>query len=134
MDRILLTDSTGITWRIPVNLGDIHSFGVEFSGFYAPFKWWNLNGNFNFYRVISEGEYLGVIYANDAYAWTSKITSKFTIKRKFSLQTSFTYESASSNYQGSAKAQYFWDGSFAWDVLYHYLDQISPKDNLDLVM
>lgn len=117
MDRILLTDSTGITWRIPVNLGDSHAFGVEFSGSYAPFKWWNLNGNFNFYRTISEGEYLGVVYANDAYAWTSKITSKFTIKRKFSLQTSFTYESPTSTNQGSAKSQYFWDGSFAWDIL-----------------
>jgi len=117
MDRILLTDSTGITWRLPVNLGTANSFGIEFSGSYAVFKWCNINGNFNFYRSISEGEYLGIIYANDAYAWSGKITSKFTIKRKFALQTSFSYESPTSTNQGSAKAQYFWDGSMAWDIL-----------------
>lgn len=117
MDRILLTDSTGLTWLLPVNLGSGNSVGVEFSGSYTPYKWWNINGNFNFYRVQSEGEYLDVTYINDAYAWNSKLTSKFTIKRKFSLQTSFSYESPSSTNQGSAKAQYFWDGSFACDVL-----------------
>jgi hypothetical protein len=116
MDRIVLTDSTGITWRIPVNLGNTNAFGLEFSGSYELKKWWNINGSFNFYRAISEGEYAGKTYNNDAYAWTSKITSKFTISRKFSMQTSFNYESPTRTNQGRAKAQYFWDGSASVDV------------------
>lgn len=116
MDRIVITDSTGITWRIPVNLGNTNAFGVEFSGSYELKKWWNLNGSFNFYRAISEGEYAGQIYNNDAYAWTSKITSRFTISRKFSMQTSFNYESPTRTNQGSAKAQYYWDGAASWDI------------------
>lgn len=116
MERILTTDSIGITWRIPVNLGNRNSFGIECSGSYELYKWWNLSGSFNFYRAISEGTYDGVTYSNDAYAWNGKITSKFTIRRKLSFQTSFTYESPSSTYQGSAKAQYFWDGSASVDL------------------
>lgn len=116
MERILTTDSTGITWRIPVNLGNRNSFGVECSGSYEIYKWWNMSGSFNFYRSISEGTYDNVLYTNDAYAWNGKITSKFTIKRKLSFQTSFTYESPSSTYQGSAKAQYFWDASASVDL------------------
>lgn len=116
MDRILLTDSVGITWRIPVNLGNSNSFGMEFSGSYEIKKWWSLNGSFNFYRVISEGEYAGQTYFNDAYAWTSKFTSKFNVSRKFSTQVSYSYESPSSTYQGSAKAQYYFDGSASIDL------------------
>ena len=57
MQRIVLTDSSGITWRIPVNVGEENSFGIEFSGSYELFKWWSFNGSFNFYRPISYGEY-----------------------------------------------------------------------------
>lgn len=117
MERILLTDSTGITWRIPVNLGDRNAFGVEFSGSYELFKWWSMNGSFNFFRAISEGEYLGVIYSNDAYAWTAKLTQKFNISRKQAFQTSVNYESATTTYQGSAKGQFVWDASASWDIL-----------------
>lgn len=117
MDRILLTDSLGFTFRTPVNLGVRNAVGVEFSGSYKINKWWDVNGSFNFYRAISEGEYLGVVYTNDTYVWDTKFTSRFSIGKKISIQTSFTYESPMSTNQGSAKAQYFWDGSFAWDVL-----------------
>lgn len=117
MDRIVITDSTGITWRIPVNLGNTNAFGIEFSGSYELKKWWNINGSFNFYRAISEGEYAGKTYSNDAYAWTSKVTSRFSISRKLSIQTSFNYESPTSTNQGSAKAQYYWDGSASMDIL-----------------
>lgn len=117
MERILLTDSVGITWRIPVNLGDRNAFGIEFSGSYELFKFWSINGSFNFYRAISEGEYLGVIYTNDAYAWSSKLTHKFNINRKLAFQTSVNYESATTTYQGSAKGQFVWDASASWDIL-----------------
>ena len=117
MERMLFTDSTGITWRMPVNIGERNSFGVEFSGSYEVLKWLNLNGNFNFYRAISEGEYEGIIYTADAYAWTSKFTAKATPVKKLALQTSFTYESGMVNYQGSQQAQYFVDASVSWDFL-----------------
>lgn len=117
MDRILLTDSTGLTWRIPVNLGNRDAFGVEISGSYELYKWWNINGSVNFYRAISEGTYADVLYTNDVYAWSGKASSKFNINRKISFQTSFTYESPQSTNQGSAKAQYFWDASGSLDIL-----------------
>jgi outer membrane receptor protein involved in Fe transport len=117
MERIVLTDSSGFTWRIPVNIGDRNAFGIEFSGSYEVLKWLNLNGSFNFYRAISSGEYAGVSYAADTYAWTSKFTAKVSPAKKLALQSSFTYESGMANYQGSQRAQYFWDASVSWDLL-----------------
>ncbi|MBK7130023.1 MAG: TonB-dependent receptor [Crocinitomicaceae bacterium] len=117
MDRILLTDSTGLTYRTPVNLGNRDAFGVEISGSYEMYKWWNISGSLNLYRAISEGTYNEVLYTNDVYAWSGKASSKFNINRKISIQTSFTYESPQSTNQGSAKAQYFWDASGSLDIL-----------------
>lgn len=118
MERIVLTDSTGITWRIPVNLGTRNSFGAELSGSCQLNKWWNLSGNINFYRFILQGAYAGVSYNTDAYAWNGKITNRISLGKKFSLQTSFTYESPASTYQGSAKAQYYWDGGASIDLFH----------------
>lgn len=117
MTRIVTTDSVGITYRIPVNLGFINSFGMEFSGSLNLYKWWSLNGSFNFFRAISEGNYLGIDYSNDAYAWTSEINSKFSVGKNFGTQISFNYESPTKTNQGSIKAIYFFDISASADVL-----------------
>jgi outer membrane receptor protein involved in Fe transport len=115
MERILLTDSVGFTRRVPVNLGNEHSFGFEFSGSYELTKWWDLIGNMNFYREISEGEYEGITYSNDTYAVSGRIRSKFRIKKKLNLQTSLQYNSPQSTNQGSSKARYSWNASMSLD-------------------
>ncbi len=115
MQRILLTDSLGFTQRLPVNLGDKNSFGIEFSGSYDLFKWWDLTANFNFYREISDGDYLGVNYSNDTYAYTGRLRTKLKIKRKLSIQTTFNYRSPQSTAQGSRKARYDWGAAISLD-------------------
>lgn len=115
--RITTSDSTGITQRRPVNLGVKDAFGVEFSGSYELVKWWDLRGSFNFYREIIEGEYLDVNYGSDAYVWSTRLNSKWEIKKKVNLQASFNYRAPQQSPQGRTRSRYSLDAGFSFDML-----------------
>jgi outer membrane receptor protein involved in Fe transport len=117
IDRITTSDSTGITRQLPVNLGVKDSYGVEFSGSYELVKWWDLRGSFNFYREIINGEYENIQYGSDAYAWSTRLNSKWNIKKKINLQASFNYNAPQQSPQGSTKARYSLDTGFSFDML-----------------
>lgn len=116
-ERILISDSVGFTTRIPVNLGTEEAYGVELSGSYEPKNWWTMNGNINYYRAITDGSYQGIQYGADTWAYSGKFTTKFKMKRKFSLQTSIDYRSPRISPQGKVLARYNWDASAALDIL-----------------
>jgi len=117
MDRLLLSDTAGITQRFPVNVGFEHSFGVELSGSYTPWDWWDLSANVNFYRSIVKGEYQGIRYDNDTYAWNAQAKTKWTIKKIFHIQISLNYRSPMLDAQGFIKARYNIDAGLSLDVL-----------------
>ena len=115
--RITTSDSAGITQRRPVNLGVKDAFGVEFSGSYELVKWWDLRGSFNFYREIIEGEYLDVSYGSDAYVWSTRLNSKWEIKKKVNLQASINYRAPQQSPQGRTRSRYSLDAGFSFDLL-----------------
>lgn len=115
--RLRLSDSTGITSSFPVNLGTENSYGLEFAGNYIPNKAWTFSGNFNFFRAISDGEFEGVSYDAETYAFTSRVSARWRVKRKFSAQTSFMYRSPRITGQGKRLSLYSWDAGWSLDVL-----------------
>nr|MCH9823033.1 outer membrane beta-barrel family protein [Bacteroidota bacterium] len=117
IERILLADSAGINTRFPINLGIRNSFGLEVSGSLTLKEWWNVNGSFNFFRAITDGEYQGQQFAADTYAWSSRIVSKWKIWDKISYQTSLNYRSKEKTTQGEQLARYNIDMAAAIDVL-----------------
>ncbi|MCB0395225.1 MAG: TonB-dependent receptor [Flavobacteriales bacterium] len=117
IERVVVNDSIGVTRMFPINLGYENAFGLEFTISYKPMKNWNMNGSFNFYRAISDGTYEDVRYYNDAYAWSSRFSSKWKVKKKLNIQTSFNYRSPSTTAQGKRLAMYNWDASAALDIL-----------------
>lgn len=116
MERILLTDSVGFTRRLPVNLGIEHSYGLELSGSYDVTKWWEIIANGNLFYSSSNGEYAGVTYGAETFAFTGQLRTKFSLKRKLSLQSTFNYNSPRRTQQGSRLARYSWNVSWALDV------------------
>ncbi|MBL4668502.1 MAG: TonB-dependent receptor [Flavobacteriales bacterium] len=117
MDWVVLSDAEGITRRMPVNLGVKDAFGVEFSGSYEFAKWWTVRGSYNFFREIRDGEFQGVEYDVDTYVWSTRINSKWKIKKKISLQASGNYRAPKQSPQGETKARYSLDLAFSFDVL-----------------
>lgn len=97
----------------PVNLAEETRFGFEFTLNYNPFKWWRLNGNFNFFRNETAGEYnyiktdisgeqeaVTIDLDNVATGWFTRINSKITLPYKVEWQTNATYNAPQKNFQG----------------------------------
>jgi outer membrane receptor protein involved in Fe transport len=117
MDWVTLSDAEGITRRMPQNLGIKNSFGLEFSGSHEIIKWWNVRGSFNFFREMREGSFQGIAYDVDTYAWSTRLNSKWTIKKKINLQTSGNYRAPKQSPQGENLARYSIDAGFSFDLL-----------------
>ena len=117
IERVLLADSNGINYRFPINLGTRNSVGLEVTASGELYKWWSVNGSFNFYREITEGQYQEQDYSADTYAWTARLVSKWRIKKKASLQASFRYNAPQKTIQGERLAMYNLDLAGSLDVL-----------------
>lgn len=101
----------------PVNIATETRFGFEFTLNYSPFKWWKLNGNFNFFSNETNGDYTFTQPATDttpakteiidldnsATSWFTRLTSKVTLPYKIDWQTNFTYNGPQKNAQGESK-------------------------------
>ncbi len=102
-------DGIPITLSGPVNLATEYRLGFEFTLNYNPYKWWRLNGNFNFFRNETQGEYQYTNFQNQevvinldnvATGWFARINSKITLPYKIDLQTNATYNAPQRTFQG----------------------------------
>lgn len=107
-ERLLVADSTGLTRMFPVNIGNRHSFGLEASGSYKPWRWWSIHASFNFFRALIEGAYAGRELDNDTYAWQGRLSSKWIVVKRlnFHLQASIRYRSPRNDPQGRILSNY----------------------------
>jgi outer membrane receptor protein involved in Fe transport len=116
MDWVIFSTAEGITNRKPVNLGVKNSYGLEFSGSYQLIKWWTIRGSFNFFREIRDGEFEGVEYDVDTYAWSTRLNSKWAIYKKINLQASGNYRAPKESPQGENLARYSLDVGLSFDL------------------
>lgn len=93
----------------PVNLATEYRLGFEFTLNYSPYKWWRLNGNFNFFRNETQGEYVYTNFLDEevvidldnvATGWFARINSKITLPYKIDFQTNATYNAPQKTFQG----------------------------------
>jgi outer membrane receptor protein involved in Fe transport len=117
IERITVVDSSGFTHIFPINLSTQHAVGLEFSGNYDLAPWWRATGSFNFYRAITDGSYDGEDLHSDAYSWSAKASSRWTIKKKLDVQVAFDYNAPSETTQGRSLAMYALDGGISTDFL-----------------
>ncbi|MFN3640438.1 MAG: outer membrane beta-barrel family protein, partial [Flavobacterium sp.] len=111
----------------PFNLATANDFGFEFTLNYSPYKWWRLNGNFNFFRNETMGDftYVSIIsgetitqnFDNVAYSWFARINSKITLPGKIDWQTNATYNAPQTNAQGRSLGIFAMNLAFSKDVL-----------------
>ena len=94
------------------NLDTDTRYGFEFTLNYSPFKWWKLNGNFNFFKSTIEGNYQytlngsNTVISQDVYkessSWFTRISSRITLPFKIDWQTNATYNAPQNNFQGKS--------------------------------
>lgn len=116
-DSGLRVDGIPVIESTPVNIATETRFGFEFTLNYSPFKWWKLNGNFNFFQNETNGDYTFVQPATDlapaktevidldnsAASWFTRLTSKVSLPYKIDWQTNFTYNGPQKTAQGENK-------------------------------
>lgn len=76
---------------IPINLATNERYGVEAGVLYNAAKWLRLNGSFNFFRFVSEGEFNGVDFGNENTSWFARGSAKVTLPSKIDWQSTFFY-------------------------------------------
>lgn len=123
--------NTPVIVTSPLNIGTEFRFGFEFNANYNPFKWWRINGNFNFYRNETEGDYNysytdeltgetvnGYLDLNSHGAsWTTRVNSKMTLPYKIDWQLNGNYEAPQNTAQGRRVGVASANTSFSKDVL-----------------
>jgi outer membrane receptor protein involved in Fe transport len=98
-----------ITRRFPINLSTAERLGFEFTLNYKPFKAWNINSDFNLYRVTSDGDYTNpntnvtqsFDFENTSYF--IRLNQKITLPGKTDLQINTNYRGPSQNAQTKSK-------------------------------
>ena len=115
-----------ITISSPINLATEYRAGFEFTLNYSPYKWWKLNGNFNFFRNETQGNYVYTDFKNNeitqdfnntATSWFTRITSKITLPYKIDCQTNATYNGPQNNAQGRSLGIFAANLAFSKDVM-----------------
>ncbi len=110
----------------PINLSTEYRAGFEFTLNYSPYKWWKLNGSFNYFYVETDGDYNFVnsnnVTTNQNFdfkttSWFTRLTSKVTLPKKIDWQTNMTYNGEQKNAQGSSLAVFSMNIAFSKDFL-----------------
>lgn len=119
-------NGTPITVSSPINLATEYRYGFEFTANYTPFKWWRLNGNFNFYKSETKGDYTfidkdGVAdtqnFDNNSYSWFARVSSKITLPYKIDWQVNGMYMAPQTTAQGKVKSSLSANLAFSKDIL-----------------
>jgi len=119
--------TTPVILSTPINLSKEERFGFEFNINYTPYKWWKLNGNFNFfqsktygnysYTLANSGETVFQDFNNTAASWFTRVSSKITLPYKIDWQTNATYNAPQSNAQGRSLGVLSANLAFSKDIL-----------------
>jgi outer membrane receptor for ferrienterochelin and colicins len=122
---------TPVILTTPINLSKEYRFGFEFNLNYTPVKWWRLNGNFNFFRNQTKGDYTFTYqdaatgetisdyqdFNFTAYTWTSRLNSKVSLPWKIDWQLNGNYEAPQKSAQGKRLSQFGLNTALSKDIL-----------------
>ncbi len=115
--RIRRVDENGFSNTRPENLAVENSFGYEFTAAYSPWKWWKLDGSFNFFRAITDGDNLDTGFKSDTYSWFTRLNSRVTMLKGTDFQLRGNYEAPQQMPQGRRKGLAALDIAFSRDIL-----------------
>lgn len=110
------TSDTTSTTR-PTNLSTRDDYGFEFTFSFDPAKTWRINGNANFFRSITEGEFNNQIFDADTYTMFGRLSSRVTLFKKVDFQVNFNYRAPRNTTQGRAKSEWHIDPAASMDIL-----------------
>ena len=105
----------------PYNLANRDSYGIELTLSKDFTDWFKANGNFNFYRSVTDGsiffdEEEMTLHA-DAKSWSARVNSTVTLPGAIDFQANVNYRGPQNTTQGRRLAFYTVDLGFTKDIL-----------------
>ncbi|WP_242205646.1 TonB-dependent receptor domain-containing protein [Aestuariivivens insulae] len=128
INRVLFIDRSDVTsGRVILthdNFDKTSAYGIEVSSSYRPFKWWSMNGSFDFYsqtqKGIAENIKDGVLIENatiadietnvtevDNVAWNLRMFNNFSVSKKLTFTAFGFYRGENRTLQFDVKPMYF---------------------------
>lgn len=114
--RWFTTVEGDVSYSRPENFGISDDYGIEVVGSLQLFKWWNINGNVNFFKSVTVGDYNNRHYLTDSYNLGGRIVTKFNIKKICDMQLTGHYRSPRNEPLGYRDASYWVDFAASRDV------------------
>uniref|UniRef100_UPI0040495924 TonB-dependent receptor domain-containing protein n=1 Tax=Fulvivirga sp. TaxID=1931237 RepID=UPI0040495924 len=103
------------TITTPYNIGVEDAFGIEGNFSVDPTEWFNINGNANFYRAITEGSFEGKELGRDAVTANFRLNTRAKVG-KMNFQVSGNYRAPQNTVQGKRRSIYSIDLGANLDV------------------
>lgn len=116
MSRIVTVYPTGVSLTTFENLNNAKSYGAELTAAGHPFRWWNFNANFTYFRMIISGNE-NAAQNNDNYSYTAKLMNNFSVAGLFDLQVSYNYQGPTVFAQGRMDPIQSFDAAIKKDIL-----------------
>lgn len=117
IERIRQVTSDTTSETRPYNLSTRNDYGLEFTFSYNPVKALRINGNANFFRSQTEGEFEGQDLSADTYTWFGRISSRVTLFKKLNIQLNMNYRAPRNTTQGKRFAVWHLDPAASMDIL-----------------
>jgi len=104
IERIQTSNGDGTTTTAPQNLTERDDYGLDFNATFSKLRWWRIDGNFSFFRSITDGKNIGEEFQADTYTYTSRLTNKITTLYNTDFQLRMNYRGPRETTQGKRKA------------------------------
>ena len=118
----LTDDFDKVLRRFPINLSTEQRFGFEFTLNYKPYRWWNINSDFNVFHVSTDGGYTNprgqfVDFTFQNTAFFIRLNQKITLPSKIDLQINSNYRGANENAQSRNQGIFSMNLAASKDIL-----------------
>ncbi|MEM8890142.1 MAG: outer membrane beta-barrel family protein [Bacteroidota bacterium] len=117
ISRISTLTEDGINITQPENLNSRDDWGVELSWTYTPAKWVDITWNANAFYGKLNGENLGFDDENTFISYSSRLNTRFSLKKDINIQLMINYRGPQGTAQGERKGILFTDLGINKDVL-----------------
>lgn len=107
---------TPVIRRLPVNLGTVEQFGVEFNTSLRLVKGMRTNASVNFFRRIEEGNYQGMSYDTDNTSWSGNFSNSYRLPFAIQSQFSLRYRGPNESSFGKSKGFLYTDLALSKDI------------------
>jgi outer membrane receptor protein involved in Fe transport len=117
MTRLTTVSPDGVSLTTFENLNNAKSYGLEFTTNSHPFKWWDFNANFTYFRTMINGDDPNAALNNDNYSYTAKLISNFNLFDFLDFQLTYNYQGPTVLAQGRMDPSQSFDIAIKKDIL-----------------